>query len=107
MFSREDSSQLQCEFVYIENLVPGDHLLRKVEKHIEFSFIFSKVKDLYSDKGRFCLDVVVLFKMMLIGYLFGIRSERQLEQEVKVNVAYRWFLGLGLTDEDSEEAFQL
>lgn len=98
MFSRGGSPQGKSEFVYIEDLVPPDHLLRKVEKHIKFSFIYDKVKDLYSDKGRPCLDPVVLFKMMLIGYLFGIRSERQLEQEIRVNVAYRWFLGLGLTD---------
>lgn len=98
MFTRDDSSQMQSEFVCIENLVPKDHLLRKVDKHIKFSFIYDKVKGLYSDKGRPCLDPVVLFKMMLIGYLYGIRSERQLEQEIKVNVAYRWFLGLGLTD---------
>jgi transposase len=98
VFTRDDSSQGKSEFVYIEDLVPQDHLLRKVEKHIKFSFIYDKVKHLYSDKGRPCLDPVVLFKMMLIGYLFGIRSERQLEQEIKVNMAYRWFLGLGLTD---------
>lgn len=98
MFTRDDSPQGKSEFVYIEDLVPKDHLLRKVEKHIKFSFIYDKVKALYSDKGRPCLDPVVLFKMMLIGYLFGIRSERRLEQEIKVNVAYRWFLGLGLTD---------
>ena len=98
MFSRGGSPQGKSEFVYIEDLVPQDHLLRKVEKCIKFSFIYDKVKGLYSDKGRPCLDPVVLFKMMLIGYLFGIRSERQLEQEIRVNVAYRWFLGLGLTD---------
>lgn len=98
MFRQNGSPQLQSEFVCIENLVPGDHLLRKVEKHIKFSFIYEKTRDLYSDIGRPCLDPVVLFKMMLIGYLYGIRSERQLEQEIIVNVAYRWFLGLGLTD---------
>ncbi|MCF6349192.1 MAG: IS1182 family transposase [Flavobacteriaceae bacterium] len=98
MFQRQDSSQNQMEFICIEDLVPPDHLLRKIDKHIKFSFIYDKTKDLYSDIGRPCLDVVILFKMMLIGYLFGIRSERRLEQEIKVNVAYRWFLGLGLSD---------
>jgi transposase len=98
MFTRNDSSQSKSEFVCIEDLVPQDHLLRKVEKSVKFSFIYEKVKDLYSDKGRPGLDPVVLFKMMLIGYLYGIRSERQLERDIKVNVAYRWFLGLGLTD---------
>ena len=98
MFQKRDSSQSQMEFVCIENLVPPDHLLRKVEKHIKFSFIYEKTRDLYSDIGRPCLDVVVLFKMMLIGYLYGIRSERRLEQEIRMNIGYRWFLGLGLSD---------
>lgn len=98
MFQRRDSSQQQAEFVCIEDLVPSDHLLRKVEKHIKFSFIYDKTKDLYSDIGRPCLDVVVLFKMMLLGYLYGIRSERRLEQEIRMNIGYRWFLGLGLAD---------
>jgi len=98
MFNRKDSPQLRSEFVCIEDLVPKDHLLRKIERHIKFSFIYEKTRDLYSDIGRPCLDPVVLFKMMLIGYLHGIRSERQLEQEIIVNVAYRWFLGLGLSD---------
>ena len=98
MFQKRDSSQQKAEFICIEDLVPADHLLRKVEKHIKFSFIYDKTKDLYSDIGRPCLDVVVLFKMMLIGYLYGIRSERRLEQEIQMNIGYRWFLGLGLSD---------
>jgi len=98
MFQKHESSQSQMEFICIEDLVPSDHLLRKVERHIKFSFIYEKTRDLYSDIGRPCLDVVVLFKMMLIGYLFGIRSERRLEQEIRMNIGYRWFLGLGLTD---------
>ena len=57
------------------------------------------MRPLYCENnGSPCIDPVVLFKMMLIGYLFGIRSERQLEEEIRVNVAYRWFLGLTLTD---------
>ncbi|MFW3617157.1 transposase, partial [Billgrantia antri] len=50
------------------------------------------------DNGRPALDPVLLFKALFIGYLFGIRSERQLVRELQVNVAYRWFLGLRLTD---------
>lgn len=80
-------------------LVPQDHLLRKVDKHIDFSFIHELVKDLYCpDNGRPALDSTLLFKLLLLGYLFGVRSERQLIREVQVNVAYRWFLGLNLTD---------
>lgn len=98
MFRRNDSSQTKQEFVCIEDLVPQDHLLRQIDKHIKFSFIYEKLKGLYSEKGRPCLDVVLLIKMMLVGYLYGIRSERELERQLMVNVAYRWFLGLGLAD---------
>jgi transposase len=98
MIKKQSSTQLKHEFVCIEDMVPRDHLLRKIDKHINFSFIHDKIKDLYSNVGRCGISPVVLFKMMLIGYLFGIRSERRLEQEIKVNVAYRWFLGLGLCD---------
>jgi transposase len=87
------------EFVCIEELVPEDHLLRKIHKYIDFSFILEKVRPYYSeDNGRPSIDPVMLFKMMFIGYLYGIRSERQLEREVHTNTAYRWFLGLGLKD---------
>lgn len=87
------------EFVCIDELVPADHLLRKIDQHIDFSFIHELVKDLYcADNGRPALDPTLLFKMLLVGYLFGVRSERQLVREVQVNVAYRWFLGLSLTD---------
>lgn len=87
------------EFVSIEQLVPRGHLLRKIHKTISFDFIREKVEDLYCpDNGRPAIDPVVLFKMLFIGYLFGIRSERQLVKEVEVNIAYRWFLGFGLRD---------
>jgi transposase len=87
------------EFVCIEELVPKDHLLRKIDKVIDFEFIREKVKDLYcADNGRPAVDPVVLFKMLFVGYLYGVRSERQLVREIQVNVAYRWFIGYGLTD---------
>ena len=87
------------EMVTLEELVPADHLLRKIDKYIDFEFIRDKVRHLYCDNnGRPAVDPVLLFKMLFIGYLFGVRSERQLVREVQVNVAYRWFLGLSLTD---------
>jgi len=93
------STQASLEFVCINELVPDDHLLRKIEKVIDFSFIHDLVKDLYcSDNGRPALDPTLLFKLLFLGYLYGVRSERQLIREVQVNVAYRWFLGLNLTD---------
>lgn len=87
------------EFVSINELVPEDHLLRKIDRAIDFEFIRDRVKDLYcADNGRPPVDPVVLFKMIFLGYLFGIRSERQIVRDVQVNVAYRWFLGFGLRD---------
>mgnify|MGYP005845661541 CR=1 FL=1 len=99
MLRESDSTQSKLELVYIENLVPEDHPLRVIDKFIDFSFITGLVKDLYTlDNGRPAVDPIILFKMLFIGYWFGIRSERKLEKEIEVNVAYRWFLGLSLTD---------
>lgn len=98
MLREQDNKQTSLEFVSIEELVPKDHLLRKIDKVIDFTFIREKVKDLYcANNGRPAIDPEVLFKMLFIGYLYGTRSERQLVREIQVNVAYRWFLGYGLT----------
>ena len=87
------------EFVSIDSLVPQDHILRKIDKYIDFSFIDDLVKDLYChDNSRPAVDPKITVKMLLLGYLFGIRSERQIVREVQVNLAYRWFLGYGFTD---------
>ncbi|OCP14923.1 transposase, partial [Ensifer sp. LC54] len=78
---------------------PKDHLLRKIDAVIDFSFIHDRVAGLYcADNGRPPLDPTLMFKALFIGYLFGIRSERQLVREIEVNVAYRWFLRMKLTD---------
>lgn len=99
MLRAHDNKQIAMEFVSIEELVPSDHLLRKIQRVMDFEFIRDKVKDLYcADNGRPAVDPVILFKMLFLGYLFGIRSERQLVRDIQVNVAYRWFLGYGLTD---------
>lgn len=99
MLRAHDNKQISMEFVSIEELVPSDHLLRKIDRVMDFEFIRDKVKDLYcADNGRPAVDPVVLFKMLFLGYLYGVRSERQLVREIQVNVAYRWFIGFGLTD---------
>ncbi len=93
------NNQLEQELVCIEDLVLKDHILRKIDKHIDFNFIYEKVSHLYChDNGRPSIDPVRLFKMILLGYLFGIKSERRLVKEIHHNVAYRWFLGYNLTD---------
>lgn len=99
MIKRKGEQQGTIELVSIGELVPRDHLLRKIAKAIDFRFIYEKVEGLYCpDNGRPAIDPVVLFKMLFIGYLFGIRSEQRLVREIEVNVAYRWFLGFTLTD---------
>ena len=99
MLKKPEMQQQELEMVSVESLVPSEHLLRKIDKVVDFSFIHARVKHLYCENnGRPALEPVVLFKLLLLGYLYGVRSERQLMREVEVNVAYRWFLGLKLRD---------
>ncbi|URT72774.1 IS1182 family transposase [Cytobacillus firmus] len=88
----------QIEMVALDELVPVDHLVRKIEAAINFSFIYDLVKDKYSEKGRPSIDPVILIKLTFIQYTFGIRSMRQTIEELKTNMAYRWFLGYGFHD---------
>ena len=87
------------QFIDMEMLVLKEHLVRKIVKTIDFEFIREKVKHLYSeDVGKPSIDPVVLFKMVIIQYVFGIKSMRQTVKEIEVNIAYRWFLGLDFTE---------
>ena len=79
MLKEPGAHQHALEIVTLDSLVPEDHLLRQIDAFIEFEFIRDKVKHLYCiDNGRPAVDPVVLFKLLFIGYLYGIRSERQL-----------------------------
>ncbi|RWA57755.1 MAG: transposase, partial [Mesorhizobium sp.] len=99
MLKRPAPEQTALEMVTLDQLVPADHLLRKIDRAIDFSFIHDLTAPLYcADNGRPPLDPTLMFKALFIGYLFGVRSERQLVREIEVNVAYRWFLRLKLTD---------
>jgi len=99
MLRKPEFQQQELELVSIEALVADKHLLRKFDQVVDFGFIRERVKHLYcEDNGRRALDPVVLFKLLLLGYVYGVRSERQLMREVEVNVAYRWFLGFKLGD---------
>ncbi|EDL64677.1 IS1182 family transposase [Bacillus sp. SG-1] len=89
----------QIEMVALDQLVPQDHLVRKIEQAIDFEFIYDLVKDRYClDNGRPSIDPVVLIKMVFIQYRFGIRSMRQTIKEIETNVAYRWFIGYAFTE---------
>ena len=100
MLSRNQSeSRKQINMVCTEDLVPENHILRDIDKAIDFSFIYDEVKDLYcEDNGRPSIDPVVLFKIVMIQYTFGIRSMRQTIKEFEVNLAYRWFLGYDMLE---------
>lgn len=90
-----DQTSQRAEIVVMEDLVPARHLLRSVQKAVDFSFVYELVEGQYSkDQGRPSIDPVLLIKMVLLQYLFGIRSMRQTVREIEVNAAYRWFLGL-------------
>jgi len=99
MTKQEDGRRNEMQVIDMESIIPKDHLVRKIDDVIDFEFIREMVKDLYcEDNGRPSIDPVVLIKIVFIQFLFGIRSMRQTIREIEVNVAYRWFLGLGITD---------
>lgn len=99
MTKNSEQNRKQIQFFSIEDMVPKDHILRLIDEAISFDFIYDLVEDKYSpDFGRPSLDPVILIKMQLIQCLFGIRSMRQTIKDIEVNMAYRWFLGLGLSD---------
>lgn len=84
----------------MDELIPEDHLLRKIDSVIDFTKIYDIVSDLYCENnGRPSIDPIVLFKMVLIQHIYGIPSLRKTADEVKVNVAYRWFLGYLLNEQ--------
>ena len=91
--------QLKLHMITIEDLMPQEHFLRKLEAVLDLSFIRRETAHLYSRKyGRPPIDPVVLVKYLLVGYLYGIPSERQIEQRIQTDVALRWYLGLDLFD---------
>src|SRR5207245_3109276 len=83
----------------LEDQVPENHLLRLIEKHISFAFVREKLKDSYSETGRPSIDPELLLRIQLIGYLYGITSERKLVEELRMHLAWRWFTGLGFDQE--------
>lgn len=99
MLKKPAPEQTAFEMVTLNCLVPKDHLLRKIDAVIDFSFIHDRVAGLdCADHGRPPLEPTCMFKALFLGYLFGVRSERQLVREIGVNVANRWFLRIKLTD---------
>lgn len=99
MTQNTDKKRDQMQIFCMDDLVPQNHLLRLIDKAIDWNFIYELVEDKYSaDAGRPSMDPVMLIKIPFIQYLYGIRSMRQTIKEIEVNVAYRWFLGLEMLD---------
>ena len=92
------SGQMNMVILDLSELIPENHLLRKINQIISFDFIYDIVAPYYPSNGRPSVDPVSMFKMLLVGYLYGIKSERRLVQEVQLNIAYRWFCGFELAD---------
>ena len=89
----------------LDELATQNYLLRRIAVAVDFGFIHDLCKDLYcSSNGRPAVEPEVLFKMLFVGYLFGIKSETRLVEKVECNVAYRWFLGVGLRDKVPDHA---
>ncbi len=94
---QEAQAALFYEFS-LEDHVPQDHQLRSIDRFVDLSTIRAHLADSYSHTGRPSIDPELLIRMLLVGYCFGIRSERRLCEEVHLNLAYRWFCRLDLTD---------
>ncbi|NIM58293.1 MAG: IS1182 family transposase [Candidatus Aminicenantes bacterium] len=77
----------------LEDLVPEDHIVRELEKTVDLDFVRDLCKDYYSHTGQPSVDPIVIFKMMLLGYFYGIVSERRLAEDCGLNLAFRWYIG--------------
>lgn len=94
MLNKNEENRQAVEIVSLDEIVPKGHLLRKIDAAVNFDHIYTLVENLYCpDNGRPSIDPVVLFKIVLIQHLYGIRSLRQTAAEVDLNMAYRWFIG--------------
>src|SRR6476660_4273939 len=99
MMGHHARSEALFYYFRLEDQIPETHLLRLIDKHISFEFVREQLKDSYSETGRPSIDPELLLRMLLIGYLYGITSERKLVEELRMHLAWRWFTGLGFDQE--------
>ena len=99
MMGQHARSEALFYYFRLEDQVPETHLLRLIDKHISFAFVREKLKESYSEIGRPSIDPELLLRILLIGYLYGITSERKLVEELRMHLAWRWFTGLGFDQE--------
>ena len=94
---KSDQGQLFYEF-HLGDAVPEDHLVRKIDTALDLSWLRGELAPHYSSMGRPSIDPELMIRMLVVGYVFAIRSERLICREVQVNLAYRWFCKLGIED---------
>src|SRR6202789_2242504 len=99
MMGQHARSESLFYYFRLEDQVSENHLLRLVDKHIDFGFVRERLKDSYSETGRPSIDPELLLRILLIGYLYGISSERKLVEELRMHLAWRMFTGLGFDQE--------
>src|SRR5262249_12920838 len=99
MMGRHSRSEALFYYFRLDDQVPENHLLRLIDKHISFDFVGQQLKDSYSETGRPSVDPQLLLRILLIGYLYGITSERKLVEELRMHLAWRWFTGLSFDQE--------
>ena len=99
MMGQQARNESLFYYFRLEDQIPKDHLLRVIDEQIDLSFVRERVKDLYSATGRPSIDPEVLLRLLLVGYLYGITSERRLLEEVRMHLAYRWFTRLDFEQE--------
>src|ERR1700727_1521430 len=99
MMGQHDRSEALFYYFRLDDQIPETHLLRLLDRHISFDFVREKLKDSYSDTGRPSIDPELLLRILLIGYLYGVTSERKLVEELRMHLAWRWFTGLSFDQE--------
>ena len=92
MMGHHSRSEALFYYFRLEDQIPENHLLRLIDKHISFEFVRQRLKDSYSETGRPSIDPELLLRILLIGYLYGITSERKLVEELGMHLAWRWLL---------------
>src|SRR5262249_50379093 len=99
MMGRREGGHEQFFYAFdLHKVVPPDHLVRQIDSVIDLSWVHKELAPYYSDTGRPSIDPVLMIRMLIVGYVFAIRSERRICAEVQVNLAYRWFCKLGIED---------
>src|SRR3974390_3194523 len=97
MMGRLNHDQEQFFYSFrLDEAVPGDHPVREIAAVLDLSWVHSELAPYYSRLGRPSIDPVLMIRMLILGYVFAIRSERALWRDVQVNLAYRWFCGLSI-----------